>query len=626
MTNKTRATEQVTNSSDAGQLSQTCRAVFDSALSSRSKSAFYTQSLSHISDFFACPYAMIHVRLSSEIIEDYRHSGATSPNFWKPVVQDFLNQSLTDNRTQSKFFSRKKSQGGDSVCLLSSPIYNSGGSPVGAVVIVVCCEDVDSIPYYKVILESLACMVSYSAENIGGANNESGSQDITSGKYLSRTAGYSSGRELAFAVTNILRNKTESNMAVLGLVNRRRVKIIAISGQDDVKKRSPDVIRIREAMEECLDTGGRVIYGQGSSSEEPAKEYRLHRQWHEAAGHDVVVSIPLRVEEECVAILSLRRNGSQPFSGEELQKISDLAEPYAPAFELVEKANRGLLSHGVESVRNIGHAAVEPGMWTRKAAVLLSVVFSIWFFFGTISYNVTAPGTVVPRKIRHFAAPVNGVLESALVVQGDYVHKGDVLCEFNREELRLERSELTSQLRIFQIEQDEAKAGNSFIDSELAQANQELARTKIKIISHKIDQSIIRAPFDGIVISGDLRKHVGDVFAMGEPLFELAYSQQWLVELEVPESLSADLETGFQGRFVTNARPGLKHELRITRISPNAEIRRNRNVFVAEADMDTTGEWIKAGMEGTAQVDIGSRPVWWVAFHRVFDYVRLKFW
>jgi hypothetical protein len=31
-------------------------------------------------------------------------------------------------------------------------------------------------------------------------------------------------------------------------------------------------------------------------------------------------------------------------------------------------------------------------------------------------------------------------------------------------------------------------------------------------------------------------------------------------------------------------------------------------------------------MEGTARVDLGERPVWWIVLHPVLDYFRMRFW
>jgi hypothetical protein len=52
----------------------------------------------------------------------------------------------------------------------------------------------------------------------------------------------------------------------------------------------------------------------------------------------------------------------------------------------------------------------------------------------------------------------------------------------------------------------------------------------------------------------------------------------------------------------------------------------DRNVFIARAPLEAHPDWMRTGMEGTARVETISRPVWWVAMHRVVDWGRMNFW
>ena len=80
------------------------------------------------------------------------------------------------------------------------------------------------------------------------------------------------------------------------------------------------------------------------------------------------------------------------------------------------------------------------------------------------------------------------------------------------------------------------------------------------------------------------------------------------------------------GRFATHARPEQSHPFSITRIRPSAEIVNESNVYVAEVEMIMPAGWIRPGMEGTSKVYAGARPVWWVTFHRLIDYLRMTLW
>ena len=75
-------------------------------------------------------------------------------------------------------------------------------------------------------------------------------------------------------------------------------------------------------------------------------------------------------------------------------------------------------------------------------------------------------------------------------------------------------------------------------------------------------------------------------------------------------------------KFVVHVRCAFE----VARALPEAQLRNGRNVYVAEAQVDATEDWIRPGMEGMAKIELGRRRIWWVTLHRVIDYLRLKFW
>jgi len=623
------ANNDCTNNLDHANWSRAYEDITELSRSVSSRSVFYKKVLSCVARPFACPYAQIYVHMSTEVVENYWHMGATDPEFWRPAVSRLLNESLSGNRSNLRIFNRKHTIDSKEVliALIAAPLHNTNGSTIGMIVMVVPCQDESHAQLIQVILESMVSLVSHSADLIQGQNREGGSADHGNAKYLSKVAGYTSRHELAFAITNNLRNKTESDLVALSLVNCQNVKIISISGHDEVKKSSADVIKIRQAMEECLDLDTSIVYQPHHSSEDHVQtEYRLHRQWCEASGHHTVASVPLHDEHGCVAIVSLRRTSALPFSEKELQQIRELMEPYAGAFELIDRANKGLFAHTKDSFTETIRSVIKPRGWTRKILIGLSASCMIWFLFGTMMYEITVSGTVVPDQVRHVSAPLGGVLQSASVVQGDRVEQGDELCVFNHDELLIERKQLQAQLQISQLAEDQARSKGLNVEVALAQANQELLQAKLDMLNLRIDQSVVRASCAGLVISGDLRKRIGEVLPQGEPLYEISPSQKWLVELKIPEQLASDITGDLQGRFAANAKPEISHALDILRIEPMARFYDGQNVFIAEASMDMNPGWIKAGMKGVAKVEIGHRAVWWVMFHRMVDYVRLNLW
>ena len=576
---------------------------------------------------FASPYAALYVRHASEVIQDDWHTGPTDPAFWKPGLQAFLTDALTAEGARAKRLVTRR--GRIKVAFLSAPILDAGGAEIGAIALVSVVDDESEVVRRLASLEAAAQVVSHAAEmHVRNVEAAPVPKHAAPSLAMARAAKVRSPVELAFSITNSVRNKLSCEQVALGRVNRRRVRILSISGLDLVPRSSPSVRRLRAAMEECLDAETPLIYPQetADTADQVNAGYRLHMQWHAAAKGDAVASIPLYDGDEPIAILSLRRRADQPFTREEIDELRARIEPYAPALCLAERAARGLLRHVYDAV------CTGPGQLLRTTpfktiglAVLVAAVLA-YMAFGTRDFSLTVPCTVTAAQTRHVAAPWHGTLATTTVIEGDRVQKGQVLAELDHAELDLQRSELQAQLAVLEREADRARAARSAVDLKLAQANQKLIRVRLASLDLRVEQGTIRAPIDGVVVYGDLRHRIGSVVERGEPLFQLASVDRCVLDLSVPEADLDELAIGLRGFVATHARPERTRPIRITRIRPAAEVADASNVFIAEAEVEGPFDWTRPGMEGVARIHVGRRRVWWILTHRAIDYLRLTFW
>ena len=114
---------------------------------------------------------------------------------------------------------------------------------------------------------------------------------------------------------------------------------------------------------------------------------------------------------------------------------------------------------------------------------------------------------------------------------------------------------------------------------------------------------------------------------MGEPLVKFAGSDDWILRLHVPEYSAAYLSDSMAGEFTLNARPDVASSLLLEQMEISADVINGQNSFVARAEIrGAVSPWIRSGMQGTARVDAGSKPTWWVWFHKIVDSVRLQVW
>ena len=488
-----------------------------------STARFYAESVTCVVRAFSAPYGAIHARFGAEIVDHEEHSGSGDPRFWKGTVHEFLTASLTDPKPHARMLRARS--GKAQVALLSAPIYSPAGSSVGAMAIVVPVTDELEWASKLASFESLCRFISAATEfvgqgDVGRAASSSGS---TGEQAMSRASACESAEQFAFSITNELRNKLDLEQVAIGVKHRSSAKILSISGLDQVSAKSPGVVALRSAMEECLDAGEAITFQRGAQWGEAAERplYLLHKQWHGAANGDAVASIPLCEDGETVAVLSLRSRADQPLTDKKIELIRKRVQPIIPALLLTQRATRGIRQHVLDVVQHTYDGMLSPGGLGRKITTLLVVLAGMVFAFGSMNYDLSAACKVTPAVLRHLTAPFEGRLAVSHVVAGDPVTAGQVLAELDTRDLVQQRVELEAQWQVHERERDRALAFNKPSDAQVALANRKLIEAKLEIADRRIQQASILAPFDGIVVEGDLRTSVGMVLGKGEPLFRV---------------------------------------------------------------------------------------------------------
>jgi membrane fusion protein (multidrug efflux system) len=144
------------------------------------------------------------------------------------------------------------------------------------------------------------------------------------------------------------------------------------------------------------------------------------------------------------------------------------------------------------------------------------------------------------------------------------------------------------------------KAGPTRTDIAVQKALVQEALAKRDIARAKLDESIIVAPFDGIVTRVDIRP--GDLAQARTPLLALMEKSSVVLRFGVPESDMSALTDKATVRVVLGALPGRTYTARIQRLFPQIdEQTRTRTV---EARLETTDDLVP-GMFARVRLGIG---------------------
>ena len=246
--------------------------------------------------------------------------------------------------------------------------------------------------------------------------------------------------------------------------------------------------------------------------------------------------------------------------------------------------------------------------------------------FVPIPYYIAAPARLEGSVQRVVVAPVDGFLEQVNVRPGDLVKSGQILAELATQDLQSERLRRRSELAQHENVYKAALARADRTQLVINQARAAEAQAQLQLVENQLQRAQLRAPFDGIVIKGDLPQQLGAPVQRGEVLLTLAPDDRYRLIVEVDERDVALVAAGLQGRLALAAAPESVFDFSVVRLLPVAVAADGRNFFEVEGALEAEGKALRPGMRGVAKISAGRRTAAWIVTHRMLDWLRLAAW
>ena len=339
-----------------------------------------------------------------------------------------------------------------------------------------------------------------------------------------------------------------------------------------------------------------------------------------ARRHDsAVCTIPLVRNGRIFGAITLQRARDLPLGAAEIDRYEQFASLIGPALDLMHKNERAWFARLADSFKM-------PGAHSGKAALALLLLAAMAGLWTPVEHWVGAPARLEGAIQRALVAPTDGFLKSAHVRPGDAVRADQVLAEMVEQDLELEQKKLESEIAQHENALRGALSRGDRALYATSAARADSAAAQLALIGEQRLRGRVRAPFDGVVIKGDLTQSLGAPVQRGEVLLTLAPSGEYRLIIEIDERDIAHLKAGQNGVLALSALPGSQVGLRVTRLTPLASARDGRNFFEVEAKLDALPAGVRPGLSGVAKIHAGERAFGWVWGHRLIDWVDLKLW
>ena len=317
----------------------------------------------------------------------------------------------------------------------------------------------------------------------------------------------------------------------------------------------------------------------------------------------------------------------KPFTKKTLQLAEAIAALLGPIVGLQLRANRLVAGRVIDRCRRrICWRCSDRGARVSSSARSAPLRSLSPLIFAEGEHRVTAKSVLEAEVQRAAVAPFEGFIRAAPVRAGDTVKSGDLLAALDDRDLvldrlkwRAERDKLVQRHRDALAKHD--RSNLVVLEPQIRQAESQLA-----LAEEKLTRARILAPFDGIVVSGDLSQMLGSPVEKGKTLFEIAPLNSYRLIVHVDERDVRYIAVGQSGTVALAGMPGEPLPLTLSKITPVTVAEEGRNSFRVEARLTELGLHLRPGMEGVAKIETGQRSIVWIWTHPVVDWLRLAAW
>lgn len=459
----------------------------------------------------------------------------------------------------------------------------------------------------------------------------------------------------------------------------RRFQIRAVSGVDQLDRRTPTAKRLEALVSAALRSGEPLWHCDGQPDTRPELEGPLHDYLDTSPARTIGV-LPLIASDEPTAdsedapIPREEHDDNDTHSHRwEEQPLDCLAgavvvEQFAAQRQRPESlSSRALIHHGGLALHHalaLDRVALLPRWrwldggftlwgsgWLARtvlaAALILAVAGVLTFVEG--DFFIHAPGQLQPMRRRDVFAASDGIVHQLLVKHDQKVTAGQPLAVLKHSGLELEERRIRGEIRTAQKRLAAVQAGRlvetagSTRDrrryaertAEEESLKQELASldAQLQIVDEQRSQLTVKSPIEGRVITWDIEGLLrARPVRRGHVLMTVAdFEGPWILELDVPDrraghvlAAQASGPKPLEVEYILSASPETPLKGSVRDIAPVTDVNSQHEPAVrVTVDIDRlTGPMLQPGTTVLAKIHCGRRPLGYLWLHDFIDAFR----
>jgi multidrug resistance efflux pump len=410
----------------------------------------------------------------------------------------------------------------------------------------------------------------------------------------------------------------------IGFMNGRHIEVAALSHSATFGQKTNLIRAVEAAMDEAADQLATTVYPprKGGSFQVT----RAHAELAAQHGGGAICTVPLTVSEKVLGALVLEMPAGVDLDARTVELCEYAALLLGPVLDVKRKEDRWLSQKAADSMTSWGRNLVGPRHVALKISVAVAALVILFFAFVEGDYRVTADAALEGTVQRAVTAALPGFILEARARAGDVVRNGDLIARLDDRDVQLERTKLVSQRAQRESEYGQALAGHERSRAQVLQAQLAQVDAQIALAEEQLSRTRLVAPFDALIVKGDLTQSLGAPVERGAVLFEVAPLDVYRIILKVDERDITDIKVGQAGHLVLTSMPQDSIPMEVKKITPVSVADQGRNFFRVEAVAKVAGVNLRPGMEGVGKIEVEERKLFWIFTHKLVHWVRMWAW
>jgi len=311
------------------------------------------------------------------------------------------------------------------------------------------------------------------------------------------------------------------------------------------------------------------------------------------------------------------------------QKLKSLHAAISPVLHVLQQqllSERHWLSKTLQPINSTISLGPDKRPSVKQVLLLIASVLLLAGFVIQVPLHVSAQAILQAKDAQVLIAPHSGFVSTSHVRAGDRVRKAQLLASLDTRDLQSTARKWESEALKNQQAVDVALAARDRVSLGQLRADADRIEAELALVSHQLSRADIRAPFDGVVLSGDLSQLLGASVKQGDMLFTIASDTEFELVLNVDEIDVGLLQADQLARIRMAAAPESTWDAVLADSLPMAVTVNDVNYFRVPAVLEQHSTQLRTGMEGIARIVAGNGSFFGVHTRKFRNALKRALW